>query len=290
MTKRILVYVTPDERASLFDVIVFHDMDVDVVLPYTKVPLDGITDLVYDSVFSRSPRFLKDLAFFVGGSDIEDSERMIAEIVRVLDGLPAELRVSVAADPAGAYTTGASVVAKVKGVLGSLKDANVVVLAGTGPVGTATATFFGLEGAKVGLSSRMMESASRACGLINMKYALRVDPLEINDESSLETALKNSTVVVSCGPPGVQLLSKGVWEKMSSLRVLADINAVSPAGIEGVEPDFDGVSVFGKTCFGAIGLGEFKMRVHKKLVNDLFRERGVIFNLKGVHALAEKLA
>lgn len=282
--------MTPDEQEGLFDVIVFHDMGVDVVLPYTKVSAEGAGDLVYDAVFARSPRSLGDLAFFVGGSSLEDSGNLASEIARVLGELPDKLRVSVAADPSGAYTTGASVVAKVKRVLGSLEGARAVVLAGTGPVGMAAAALLGLGGARVGLSSRMMESAVNACGFIKMKYDVMVEPLEVNDDGSLSHAISDATVVVACGPSGTRILPKSVWEGAGSLRVLADVNAVAPSGIEGVEPDFDGVVVSERVCFGALGLGDLKMRVHRKLVNNLFLERGVVLDLEGIRVLAENLA
>jgi saccharopine dehydrogenase-like NADP-dependent oxidoreductase len=164
-----------------------------------------------------------------------------------------------------------------------------MVLAGTGPVGTAATALFGVEGAKVKLSSRMLDSALRTCGFISMKYGVIAEPIEVNDDDSLSSAISDSEVVVACGPSGVRILPQKVWEGVKTLKVLVDANAVPPAGIEGVESDFDGVSVSGRTCFGALGLGDFKMRVHKKLANDIFREKGVTLDLKGVHALAQKL-
>jgi len=289
VAKRVLVYLTADERVSLFDNLVAIDGGVYVVLPCTGVSVSDVGGLVYDSVFARSPDDLKDLAFFVGGRSLSESALLFSAACDCISTLSEDFRVSVCTDPSGAFTTGSSVVCKVKSVLGSLDGVSVLVLAGTGPVGMATAGLFALEGANVGLSSRKLDSALNACSFIESEFGARVSPCEVEGGDSLSSALEGRSVLVSCGASGVRLVSKKVWSGFDGLRVLADINAVEPSGIEGVSADFDGVDVLGKTCFGALSLGDFKMRVHDELVRGLFSERGSFFGLEGVRLLAKKL-
>ena len=73
-------------------------------------------------------------------------------------------QVSVLADPSGAFTTAAAVIACIeqslkKQGINSIKDLNVVVIGGTGAVGSTSGAIASLEGAKVTIIDHVSHGA-----------------------------------------------------------------------------------------------------------------------------------
>lgn len=287
--KRILAYVSTDPQPSMFDLVVAYDGGADVVIPFAGVSADSVKDVVYGCVFTRHPKDLASTAVFVGGKDVDECENVVGEIKRVLEDVPSPLRISVGLDPSGAYTTSAAAVAKIKGALGNLRGLNATVLGGTGGVGKATSVLLAKEGCNVYLTSRKRRSAEDACKSIKKKYGNRlaggIKPVERKTDDDADDILSNSDVVVSTGALGVQMMSKKTWTEKKRIKVLADLNAVAPYGIEGVKPNSDGEKIGGKTCFGAIAVGELKMRSHLALIGELFGRNGVVFDLHKVYEI-----
>ena len=71
------------------------------------------------------------------------------------------------------------------------------------------------------------------------------------------------------------------------LRVAIDLNAVPPAGIEGVEVGDKGTERDGVLGYGAIGVGDTKMKVHKAAVARLFASNDQVLDAEEVYAIAE---
>jgi len=280
--KKVLAYLSPERHCSLFDIIVAHDAGADVVIPYSNVCPGDVKDIVYGCCFTRHPRDLRNSCIFVGGYSIEKAEELASEALRVLNGLPKELRVNIALDPNGAYTTASACVAKIRSAI-KVENANTVVLAGTGPVGCSTARLLADLGANVLVSSRNLERAERTAKAISKKvYGTVVD-----GEQTLASAVRNADVVVSAGPPAVELLPRKIWANCGKIKVLTDINVVPPYGIEGVKPKDDGTLLEGRKCYGALAIGVLKMKLHQMMIKQMFKEKGSLFNLKETYGLHE---
>ena len=278
--KKILVYASPERHCSLFDLIVAHDAGADVVIPYHNVTVGDVKDIVYGCCFTRHPRDLINTGIFVGGYSAEKAEELAAEALRILDGLPKELRVNIALDPNGAYTTASACVAKITSTI-KVKGAHAAVLAGTGPVGTATARLLADLGASVTITSRKLERARRTARVIGGETT----GAQAGSAQSVADAVKDAAIVVSAGPPGVQLLSESIWAGSKKIKVLADANVVPPYGIEGVSPRDDGRVVGSRRCFGALAIGSLKMEFHRMIIQKMFEEHGILFDLERIYSL-----
>ena len=278
--KRILVYASPERHCSLFDLIVAHDAGADVVIPYCRVAPEDVKDIVYGCCFTRHPRDLINTGIFVGGYNVEKAEELAAAALKVMDGLPKELRVNIALDPNGAYTTASACVAKITSAVKG-NGLNATVLAGTGPVGTATARLLASIGVHVTITSRNLQRARKAACCIGE----RTKGIQVASARQVSDAVKNSSIVVSAGPPGVELLKESVWSGIKKIKVLADCNVVPPYGIEGVSPRDDGRVVGSRRCFGALSIGSLKMELHRMIVQKMFEEHGVVFSLERIYSL-----
>jgi len=145
----ILHIFSPLPHVSPFDITMAHDAGFDAVIPYANVALEQISSLVQDVIFPRSPKDLRRSAILVGGRDAGIAMDMVDA---AKEAMVPPFEVSILADPSGAFTTAAAVVACVERQLRQhhqmeLKGARVVIFGGTGPIGIATGVIASLAGA-----------------------------------------------------------------------------------------------------------------------------------------------
>ena len=110
----ILHFLTPSRYASPFDVNMALDAGFDTVMPYTQVTIDDVGPLTQDAIFSRGPKGVRRTGIFIGGREVELAHEML-ETAQAAMVPPFEA--SVFADPSGAYTTAAAMVAEVERLL-----------------------------------------------------------------------------------------------------------------------------------------------------------------------------
>jgi len=286
--KKILVYLSNEPKPSLFDLIVAYDSDVDVVLPYGDISKDDITDMVYGCIFTRRPKKLINTAILIGGNDSDLADKMMKKAKKIFFG---DFKVSIMADPNGNSTTSAATVVKIKDKLEDLKGMKAVVLAGTGPVGERVSVLLHRERVNVTLTSRKQEKAEKVCGKIKEKYDRNVSPKQVSNDAECLEAVKGADIVVATGKAGIQLISKEVWSQCPSIKVLADVNAYPPAGVEGVEAADDGREVDGKYLFGAVAIGDIKTKGMRDVIRKMYEEKGAYMDLEKIYDITwESLA
>jgi hypothetical protein len=71
---------------------------------------------------------------------------------------------------------------------------------------------------------------------------------------------------------------------------MADVNAVPPLGIEGVEVTDNGDLREGVPAFGALGVGGLKMKIHKACIARLFAQNDLVLDAESIDAVAAQLA
>jgi methylenetetrahydrofolate/methylenetetrahydromethanopterin dehydrogenase (NADP+) len=87
----------------------------------------------------------------------------------------------------------------------------------------------------------------------------------------------------------VQFLKKDEWQKSKSLRVAIDLNAVPPTGLDGIDV-MSKAAMHGQiACYGAIGVGGTKMKLHKRAIQRLFEQNDVMLDTAEIYTLATEL-
>lgn len=296
--KRILIQLDTDLRPSTFDRIVAVDADIDEVFSYGGVTPQNVEPLVHGAMFTRRPDDLKHTAIFIGGSQTAAGEALLTRITETFFG---PLQVSVMMDSNGSNTTAAAAVLTAAQHV-SFPDVEALVLGGTGPVGQRVAQLLASQGATVRVASRSLPRARSVCHVIaeavpNAKLA----PCAITSESGLaasrgeetwpefglEAACQGVAVIIAAGAAGVQFVSQSLRRSLSTLKVAIDLNAVPPAGLEGVEPADKAVERDGAVCYGAIGVGGTKMKIHKAALRRLFERNDLVLDTPAIYQLAE---
>lgn len=284
--KKILLQLDCDPFPSVFDVVTAYDAGVDVVLQYGNVTKDNVRDLVYGVMFTRGGEKLKSSAIFIGGSNVSKAEEILEVVKNTFFG---NVRNSVMFDPSGCNTTSASAVAKMSKHV-DIKGKKIVVLAGTGPVGQRAAALFALEGAQVVLTSRSIDRAKKAVDEIKRRFGFDITPAAAFDEDSTRRVLEGAVAALCTGAPGVTLIPEKIWKTNPTLKVLGDVNAVPPLGIEGMKSSFDGEDIEGKILFGSSGIGGLKMKVHRACVERLFERNDQVFDAEAIFDVAKELS
>jgi methylenetetrahydrofolate/methylenetetrahydromethanopterin dehydrogenase (NADP+) len=283
--KKILIQLDSDRIASSFDAITAYDAGVDQILQCAGVMLEEVRGLVYGAMFTRGVNDLKNSAVFIGGSSVAQGESMLKEAKAAFFG---PVRVSLMLDANGCNTTAAGAAAKIRST-GDVTGKKIAVLAGTGPVGLRVAGLLGRDGAQVTLSSRSLARSEAACVSIQERFGVKVTPAEATDPQTTMRVLEAAYAVLCCGAAGVVLVPESLWANHPTVRVLADVNAVPPLGIEGIESSWDGKEKHGKIIFGAIAIGGLKMKIHRRSVSQLFQQTDLVLDAEEIYAIAKQI-
>ena len=212
-------------------------------------------------------------------------ERLLAAVQKAFFG---PLRVSVMLDSNGSNTTAVAAVVKMRQAAGSLDGRSVVVTAGSGPVGLRAAGLLAKAGARVTVTSRRAAtggwpkpSASDSAA----RFAKSRWPTARVHRRRSRAPRCFSTP----GPAGVCLIPRSAWVGRPGLEVAADVNAVPPLGVEGIDVTDDGTVKDGVTTFGALGIGGLKMKIHKACIARLFEKNDLVLDAESIAELAESL-
>src|SRR5439155_18539582 len=172
-----------------------------------------------------------------------------------------------------------------------LANTAALVLGGTGPVGQRVARLLAGQGAEVRVGSRQLARAASVCQAIQGKVSgARVQPVATGTPEQLQAALAGPTLVIAAGAAGAVLLPRTVRAACRGLRVAIDLNAVPPLGIEGIEIADKAAQRDGVLGYGAIGVGDTKMKIHKAAIARLFESNDQVMDAEEVYALAAALA
>ncbi len=284
--KKLLLQLDVDRLPSAFDSVVAHDAGAEDLLRYGGVAPEDVAGLVQGAIFTRGPKDLRNTAIFVGGGDVPAAQKVFDEIPKNFFG---PFRVSAMLDPNGSNTTAAAAVRSVERALGGLGGTRAVVLAGVGAVGTRTVTMLVRSGATVTFTGsnpqRLEAKLQELRGQLGDGLEAKVAP----KPGEAAPLLEGADLLIAAGPEGVQLLKESDWSAASDLRVLVDLNAVPPLGIEGIEADDEAQQRNGKIAFGALGAGKLKMKIHRRCIAALFESNEHVFDAETIFHLAHSL-
>ena len=260
MSKRSIIHmIDPMAYVSPFDINMAVDAGYDVVIPYANVELSQINGLLQDAIFSRGPKGVKNTAVFIGGRDMDLAMKMLEA---AKEAMVPPFEVSVLADPAGAFTTAAALVACVERELKTkhgmeLKDSKGIIFGGTGPVGIATGVIASLAGADITLvSHQSIENAQSIANEYNASCGSTMSGTIGASDADKAYLLANVDIAFCTAKAGVEVLNDSVLGDTNSLKVVGDVNAVPPLGVRGLEPqDFGVPLIHAVSSKGAVGIG-----------------------------------
>ena len=294
----ILHLFTPTGQASPFDVNMAYDAGYNAVVPYTQVTLDQVTTLTQDAIFSRGPKGARRTGLFIGGRENGLAVDML-EAARKAMVPPFE--VSVFVDPSGAFTTAAAMVAAVEKHLKKnhgtdLDGKSVLIFGGSGPVGAAAAVLASQAGARVGIVGREDTTRARSTAEdCNRRYGTNVESVDASTASLKLSMMQKTDIALSTAKAGYRVVDNKLLAAASRLLVAADVNAVPPSGVEGVEAMDDGKALqagSGKAVgIGALAIGNIKYQTQRGLLEAMLKaDKALYLDLRSAFAEARRHA
>ena len=284
--RKLLLQLDTSPHPSVFDRVVALDGGADDVMSYGGVTEDAVRDLTHGAIFTRGPKDLHNTAIFIGGTDMAAGERLLAAVRKTFFG---PLRVSVMLDSNGSNTTAVAAVAKLQQAAGNVQGRRAVVTAGTGPVGMRAAGLLAHAGADVAVTSRRPQQGALE-ERIRQRFGSTVHEVTMPDSSHAAAVLEGAELLLNAGLAGVCLIPREAWARRAGLRAAADLNAVPPLGVEGIELHDDGVERDGTMAFGALGVGKLKMKIHRTCIARLFERNDLVLDAETIAEVARGLA
>ncbi len=271
----ILHMLTTAKNLSPFDVNMAMDAGWVSAVPYINVEPSEVRGLVQDAIFSRSPKGLKRTGIFIGGRETKQAMDMLK---LAKNSMVPPFEVSVFADPSGAFTTAAGMVAAVEKELAdkfdtTLEGKSVLALGGTGPVGQAAAVIAAQSGANVRIIGRQIDKAERIAELCSEEFGEGEITISAGADADKGEYIQSTDIVFATGAAGIELLSADLVASAPQLKVAADVNAVPPSGIAGIDAFDNGKALPGSKSgavgVGALAIGNIKYQAQSRLLKKM---------------------
>jgi methylene-tetrahydromethanopterin dehydrogenase len=233
--------------------------------------------------------------FFMGGKDAILALDMIDAAKKAM--VP-PFECSVFADPAGSFTTAAAMVACVEKVLKDKfntgwKGVKVAVFGATGVVGFASSIISALEGADVRLvAHRGVDRVVKSAKVSKERFGVDLEAVAGETPEQKADIIANADVIFAAAAAGVQVVS-GEHKKLAKhLKVIADVNAVPPAGVEGMELFMNGEKIPGCDALGVgpLAIGDIKYKCESGLFKQMLdSDKPLSLDFRHAYAKAKEL-
>ena len=278
----IMHMITTAKNLSPFDVNMAYDAGWDKCVPYISIETNEVEGLVQDAIFSRPPGINK-TGIFVGGRDPHEAIEMLNICKK---SLVPPFTLSGFADPSGAFTTAAGMIAKVEDALKNNFDKdfsgqNVVVFGGTGPVGCIAGVLAASAGAEVIIMGRKKEKCEELAQFCKENYLDSSAVISGAANEEFDSHINQVDVVLASGAAGIQLVSEEQLKVATNLKVAADVNAVPPSGVAGLDAMQDckelTASSSGALGIGALAIGQVKYQAQSKLLKKMATSEQPVF-------------
>lgn len=284
--KNILLQFDTDPLPSSFDRVVAIDSGVDEIFSYGGISADDVEPLVHGVMFTRKPTELKHSAIFIGGGSVSAGEALLKKVLGTFFG---PVSVSVMIDSNGSNTTAAATILAAAKHL-DFSSITALVLGGTGPVGSRAAQILLGQGATVRLASRQKSKAEQTCrDMAQAVNTSRLTAVGWNSPAEIQSACVGVHLIINSGAAGVELLSAEQMRAISTLQVAIDLNAVPPAGLGGIDVMDKATSRDGVICYGAIGVGGTKMKIHTAALRKLFEANNLLLDTMAIYEIGKSI-
>ena len=271
--KNILHMISPQGNVSPFDVNMACDAGYDLVIPYTNVNLTDVKGLVQDAIFSRSINNAKKTGIFICGKDASLALDMMNT---AKESMVPPFEISVFPDPAGSFTTAAAMVACTEKTLKhkfntNLKDKNIIIYGGKGIVGGISAIMCAKEGSKctiVGYDG--ITNVKKKAEEYKSRFGVDIIPADGTTDELNSSYLPQADIIFCAARAGTQVISEEQLKLAKNTKVLADVNAVPPAGLGGVNlKDDDAEHPCGGLSIGPLTSGDIKVKTQYRMFEKM---------------------
>ena len=106
---------------------------------------------------------------------------------------------------------------------------------------------------------------------LHEKYGFKLTVVDGTNDTAKTQILNVATVAICAALAGLRVLETAHFAQSKSLKIIADVNAVTPSGAAGVEVMSDGALIADTQIagFGALMIGQLKYKTQQKLLQNM---------------------
>jgi methylene-tetrahydromethanopterin dehydrogenase len=170
---------------------------------------------------------------------------------------------------------------------------SIAIIGATGVVGFSSAVIAALEGADVTLVGydgikRVNDAASE----IKARFQADVRAADGSEDAKKAEILAQAETAFCAGRAGVRIISRAQLAAAKRLLIVADVNAVPPSGIEGLDMTANGAELtpHGTCGIGPLAIGNIKYKTEFGLFQKMIAAaKPVSFDFRNAFELAREL-
>jgi methylene-tetrahydromethanopterin dehydrogenase len=175
-----------------------------------------------------------------------------------------------------------------------LKGTKIVVYGATGVVGFTAGVIASLEGADVTLAGYDGAArVERAAQEIKKRFDASLEAADASTPDKIRALSQNNEIALCAGRAGVQILSEADVQAADTLLIAADVNAVPPAGVGGLDAQNRGEPIAGTNVrgIGAFAIGNVKYQTESGLFKRMVEAKEALaLDFRDAFRLARELA
>jgi methylene-tetrahydromethanopterin dehydrogenase len=131
------------------------------------------------------------------------------------------------------------------------------------------------------VSHENLEKAQHSASECSARYGVTLEGADGSDDDKVCHLLSSADLVFSAAKAGVEVLNGNHLSAAQQVRVFCDVNAVPPAGIEGVGAMDNGTPVEGTPAgavgIGALAVGNIKYKTQQALLHQMIDSKSAVF-------------
>jgi methylene-tetrahydromethanopterin dehydrogenase len=167
------------------------------------------------------------------------------------------------------------------------------VFGATGVVGFASSIIAALEGANVQLvAHRGVERVIKNAKISKERFGVDLEAVAGETPEQKADIIANAEVIFAAAAAGVQVVSKEHKALAKNLKVIADVNAVPPPGVEGMELFMNGEPIPGCDALGVgpLAIGDIKYKCESGLFKEMLEsDKPLSLDFRHAYAKAKEL-
>jgi methylene-tetrahydromethanopterin dehydrogenase len=175
----------------------------------------------------------------------------------------------------------------------SFKGLRLAVFGAGGVVGFASSVLAALEGARVRVVAHdSVDHLLKLAFIAKERFGVRLEPVLGDTDFAKTKIIRESDAIFSAGPAGVGVVTRKQMARASKLLVAADVNAVAPSGIEGIELKMDGMPLPGSSVLGVgpLAIGDIKYKTQAALFRRMLTtDKPVNIDFRDAFTMARRL-
>ena len=134
------------------------------------------------------------------------------------------------------------------------------------------------------------EHAEGIAKLLAKDHGVQVQGIFAPTPASKIDIIKKADVIMCAGVKGVRIIDKEMLNEVKHMKVLLDINAVPPFGVEGIELKDDMREMLpGIFVIGALTVGDLKHKLEKEILREARSSGKDVYNFNIALPMARKL-